>query len=254
MKITIPATIEDATSALNGVEALLTAKEWERAAIIAAFVELPGSGSHNKMKGNSAFLTPNEFAALGIAGLKSHHTVRGYVERWVQEAGRPRPVPGESIDLDGLPEWRKPDPGTRYTPGKDEAVRRIREQPRTVANALSDPEFVDKILGLMSPEDVSSLAGALIKHGESEDDSTPRRRDPKPRDYGRLVESAINNLGIALIAAKSGRWEPTPVEEMLLYFATRMLGERVAPQDDELVVPAKLAATLDEIERYANAG
>ena len=60
-------------TALSGVEALLTAKEWERAAIVAAFVTLdnrPGPKSSV-----TSDRTPEGFAALGIAvgsGVPAH--------------------------------------------------------------------------------------------------------------------------------------------------------------------------------------
>lgn len=64
MKFTVPASLEDATAALTGVERLLTAKEWERCAIVAAFVTL-GEGKGKGIGNATSSISPVEFAALG---------------------------------------------------------------------------------------------------------------------------------------------------------------------------------------------
>lgn len=159
--INIPPSIEAAVDVLVGVEALLRAKEWERAAIVAAFVSPDNGHGGREETGSSAhLLSARAFAQLGIAGLKSHHTVGEYAERWLAE--RPRPIPGGTVDLDGLPEWRKPDPGTRYEPGKDGAVQRIVDQPATVGRALAEnPELVAKVIA--DPTTARVLGTALGK-------------------------------------------------------------------------------------------
>ena len=89
--INIPASIEQAVDVLVGVEALLRAKEWERAAIVAAFVTVSEQGvGANQVGKVKTDLSPAEFADLGIAGLKSKNTVQEYAKRW-EEAGRARP-------------------------------------------------------------------------------------------------------------------------------------------------------------------
>ena len=86
--ITIPGTIEEAKTALDGLGELLTAKAWERAAIVAAFTRLDERGGDRKSEAainrSSEIdrLTPEKFAALGIHGLQSGNTVRLYVQTW----------------------------------------------------------------------------------------------------------------------------------------------------------------------------
>lgn len=82
---------------LEGASRLLMATDWEKAAIVAAFVEVVEHGGDRTSKRTFA-LAPKEFAALGIAGLKSDNTVRRYVEAW-QSTGLPRPHPGDTVDL-----------------------------------------------------------------------------------------------------------------------------------------------------------
>jgi hypothetical protein len=97
-QVTIPPTLDAARSALGGIDRLLTAKEWERAATVAAFVRLPGSGA----KVSTDFCSPGEFAEHGIRGLSSHVTVRSYVERWLKTVGS-HPTPGEVVTLPDAP-------------------------------------------------------------------------------------------------------------------------------------------------------
>lgn len=87
---------------LDGLSRLLLASDWEKAAIVAAFVEeaeKPGPQSSTR---TSRTLTPGEFAALGIVGLKSKDTVRKYVRAWMQHVGT-RPTPGEPVALPRIP-------------------------------------------------------------------------------------------------------------------------------------------------------
>lgn len=66
----------------------LTATEWERAAILAAFVDLPGrTGRPKKSAEVRTFESPQEFAKRGIVGLKSENTVARYVKAWMTEVG-----------------------------------------------------------------------------------------------------------------------------------------------------------------------
>ena len=127
--------------------------------------------------------------------------------------------------------------------GEPAVLKFLSDHPEVIAKAIaSDPAILD------------AAASALLAHGE--DDGDPRHRDPsKPRDYGRVIENAVNGINVALLAAKSGEYELTSRDEALLYFVTRLLGERLAPVGDLAdLLPAKLTANLDEIERYANAG
>jgi|GEM_PF-5783335 len=106
--ITIPATRKEMVTTLTGWQNLITATQWSKAATLAAFVELPGKGGDRKSDQRSKVtfdrMTCDEFAALGIAGLRSKNTIRAYVRRWIATT-RPIPQPGDQVDLDGLPEW-----------------------------------------------------------------------------------------------------------------------------------------------------
>jgi hypothetical protein len=96
-KINIPGTIDEAVASLAGIGALLTAKEWERAAIVAAFVSLSefGSNQHTDEGAETGTLSPVEFAALGIVGLKSKGTVRAYAQAWQEAINQGKAVAAE---------------------------------------------------------------------------------------------------------------------------------------------------------------
>lgn len=121
--ITIPPTIDEAVSQLTGLGALLTATEWERAAIVAAFVE-PAShgGDRSKSSSGVALETATDFAKRKITGLKSTSTVLRYVEAW-QSSGQPRPEPGQEIELTIKPFPVSEDVGRTISGQRAEAIR-----------------------------------------------------------------------------------------------------------------------------------
>lgn len=128
--ITIPRSREDMVSRLTGIQRLLTATQWEKAAILAAFVELSEHGGDRKsikMQKHLDRMSTEEFASLGVAGLRHKNTVRRYVRRWIATT-RPIPKPGEQVDLDGLPEW------------ETEVVEAQQPEPRKQVQEESSPE------------------------------------------------------------------------------------------------------------------
>lgn len=103
-RIKVPKTLDEATTKLVDLDGLVTAREWERAAIVYAFTtEADGPG---RPKVNSDLCSPQEFAALGINGLKSKTTVRTYRRAWqtaidAKKAKPPRP--GGQVTLPEMP-------------------------------------------------------------------------------------------------------------------------------------------------------
>lgn len=106
-RITIPESVDSAAEQLGGLDRLVTAKEWERAAIVFAFTRNDDKGgrptaSENLTKSREV-LTIIEFAGLGITGLRTQDTVRRYRTAWAS-TGRPT-GPGMVVDLSGLGEF-----------------------------------------------------------------------------------------------------------------------------------------------------
>lgn len=143
-RIGIPATLDEAVTALNGVGRLLTAKQWERAAIVYAFTRdgVRGEGGPGRnQNGEITTLLPSEFAGLGIIGLKSDQTVRTYRKAW-QDAiadGQAEDIsPGQEAVLPTR-EW----PPTGHSRGfidKARATASVTDRVEVVRTHLADPD------------------------------------------------------------------------------------------------------------------
>lgn len=121
--INIPSSTEECVNELSSVGALITAKEWTRAAIVTALVgPAPGRTGRPKSSEVRTYMTVIELAAKGIVGLSSTNTVERYRDIWC--AYRPVPQFGEAVDLTGLPKF----------PPTDDYSRNVR-----------DPERVDRL-------------------------------------------------------------------------------------------------------------
>ncbi len=105
-KITIPRDDDEARE----VASVATMSEWALAGYVASQVQLDNQPGPRSVTSDRS-LTPAEFAAKGIRGLRSKNTVQLYAERW-QETGLPIPEPGEIVDI-GDRDW----PPTSTTTG-----------------------------------------------------------------------------------------------------------------------------------------
>jgi hypothetical protein len=141
-KVDIPASIEEAIERLAGIGELLTATEWKRAAIVAAFVRLndgPGGDTRSIASSRNALSTV-EFAALGVIDLRTADTVRRYVKAWLAVNDGKYPTPGRTVKLPTAtfpPE--DANLGSRIT--ESSIAKAIREKPAiaaAAAEALAD--------------------------------------------------------------------------------------------------------------------
>lgn len=138
--INIPASIEDATNRLGAVERLLVARNWERAAIVAAFVQpsTQGVGLGN----TTSRVSPATFAALGIAGLRTQDTVRLYAQRWLDAHDNIPPQPGAEVELpeDDWPPSRTGTNGHSSEQGMADTIAEMTERhgAEAVAEAISE--------------------------------------------------------------------------------------------------------------------
>ena len=92
--------IDGAVANLNGIGALLTAKGWERAAVVYAFTH---EGVGNRFGAADDFspagtLTISDFKDLNINGLGSRNTIRRYRTIWA-EHGATDITPGAVVEL-----------------------------------------------------------------------------------------------------------------------------------------------------------
>jgi hypothetical protein len=154
MKIKIPASIEDAINNLNGIDALMTAKGWEKAALVAAFCEKAKPGPAGDTPDNRR-ISMTEFADLGINGLNHRNTVSMYLQAWA-ETGLPTPTPGKQCDLPSDP-W----PPASLLTGRDYDD----EKAGGIAN---DPAKVEKVLSEAAERLGASVVAAAIKSASAE--------------------------------------------------------------------------------------
>ena len=197
-KVVIPTTIAAATEALAGIESLLRAKGWERAAIVYAFTEAEvGSNQHSGAAREVVRLPVREFARLGITGLSTQDTVRRYRSLWA-EYGDPDIGPGDTVTLPDLgfpPEEQNL--GSRMPKDVDDAVSKLVEvhgaepvaeavaksEPRAVAaSVVAHPDIFDEAERQMPRLDTST-PGACSDDGRSVAGVAGRSSPPGPR-YG----------------------------------------------------------------------
>lgn len=149
--ITTPASLEEAKRQLGGLGELITAKKWERAAIVATFVRLaeregrPSSGT-----ATSGSLTPAEFAAFGINGLRSRMSVTKYVQAWLDTHDGTYPKAGRRVVLpaEEFPPMRTGTDGFATDSGAERTIDRLIEQhgPEVIAAAVRRPEVADAVV------------------------------------------------------------------------------------------------------------
>jgi hypothetical protein len=102
----IPTDIDGAVLSLKGLGELITASEWERAAIVWAFTEDRNPGRNSSTFGR---MSAAEFASQSIAGLTSKQTVVKYRKAWklaIEHGFATDVEPGDLIDLPEA-EWRQ---------------------------------------------------------------------------------------------------------------------------------------------------
>lgn len=162
-EVTIPATIAAATKALTGLDKLLTAKGWERAAIVYAFTTAE-EGRPKKLTTNGQLLSISEFAALAISGLGSRETVRKYRTYWEEAGGRRTVKPGQTVKLpkDGFPPMR--DEKDRATDEKYQVKNGLtsgrlttEERAESVKPAFTDTKVVEKVVESLNDEELENL-------------------------------------------------------------------------------------------------
>lgn len=187
--ITIPSSVEDLTRHLVGIERLVTAGQWERAAIVYAFVRVEDPTSTSLRSETSGSMTPVEFAQLGIAGLRSENTVRRYVRAWQAaiDTGEASPVrPGETLSLPDLP-WPLEPPQLESLRDRDpDRAERITEQaaedhvaPNSIVAVIGQPSAVAAAIK-SDPGMAETAREALKERDQTEYQRKSRKASPIP--------------------------------------------------------------------------
>lgn len=95
---------------LDGIDRLLTARKWERAAIVYAFTDIGGPRNSGREKPDPPKLNIRDFAGQGYAGLTTNKSVTRYRDAWLTAIsnGWAVPVePGQEVTLpdEEFPAW-----------------------------------------------------------------------------------------------------------------------------------------------------
>ncbi len=205
--IQIPETIEEVKGRLGGIERLLTAKEWERAAIVYAWTYEPGSGRTipGKMSDPTLY-TVREFTNLGIQGLRGTNAVYRYRRAW-EEAIRQHGVapvsPGDEAELPKAP-----------FPENTDLAGNVNER-SIVERVTADPELAKAVVRQAiesSPEVSKSVEEAFVRKA-SRDHALKAKVDaayseynvtPAMPNHGRIIPSAGIGVGSSLVVAVEG--------------------------------------------------
>lgn len=225
--ITIPASTEDARAELEGLGALITAKEWSRAAIVFAYThegDLGGRPDKNPAELRGFDLSFSAFARLGIVGLKSENTVARYHRAWAGavEQGKAKVAkPGKAVTLPKL-EWPPDSKVSELGPERRSAVEAIAEEHGVGANKLADvinnPAAVRAAI-LGDPSLREAARGALSEARDADENSEESKdfyerlgdgrarfeegigsewSGDAERDACRAIGRAMNNVGLAI--------------------------------------------------------
>jgi len=108
--IIIPATGAELRGRLDPIDRLLTARRWERAAVVFAFTDVGGPRNTPSHRPPAPKLNIRNFAGLGISGLTTPKAVSRYREAWITAIanGWAVPVePGQEVELpdEPFPAW-----------------------------------------------------------------------------------------------------------------------------------------------------
>jgi len=156
--IEVPQDLAAAKSALNGIERLLTAKGWERAAIVYAFTT-PSQGQRSDLGGKAPKLSFEAFAKLGVKGLTDRHVVAEYRAIWqraIDDGHAAKVKPGDIVTL----------PTTKF-PGRQDAAglrRYVEQDPTAVARAMDRGKVdAETFAQEITPDVAAAIVGRLAE-------------------------------------------------------------------------------------------
>jgi hypothetical protein len=197
-KIKIP-TVPELEERLAGLDRLLTAKRWERAAIVWAFTikddgGRPPNESEETLPEMAEFPEPMAtFARRGFAGLSKPHTVGRYRQAWQDaiDQGKAREVhPGDSVELPDLP-WPPDTDHHRYNqPFAEDLIQQAHEDRVGVSKVLDIGENPTAMQSAIkaSPEVRRAAVEAAVE---------AIRRDPEAMQAAIAEHPAVMKAAIA---------------------------------------------------------
>lgn len=97
-QVYLPKSAADAVTKLGQIGSLAAAREWERAALVAAICKPARRGRPAKKTGPKDSYNIDELRKVGIYGLRSRHAVQAYLNAWAL-SGLPVPELGTHLTL-----------------------------------------------------------------------------------------------------------------------------------------------------------
>lgn len=104
--VKIPVDETELAEHLSGLHTLLTAKKWERAALVYAFTDI--GGPRNSSMPEPPKMNIQRFSELGFAGLTSRKAVMRYRAAWITAISNGWAVPVDPGDIVELPDQEFP--------------------------------------------------------------------------------------------------------------------------------------------------
>jgi hypothetical protein len=218
------------------IDRLLTTKGWERAAILATIVRLPGSGGHpDRANRRTEVCSAEQLAEHNIPGL-SANTIRTYVQRWLDANGGKYPKADADIKLPAT-SWPPVDPsdgGSRTTARN--IGRQIAAKPE-LAQAAAEALVAGAIehVAETTNRELMQASGRKIIQGPKPPAGAVPRSKPRPKppepdhdaepgdDYWQRVRDALNLLLDVKVRISRGVAVPADVT---------MLMQILAPEQD----------------------
>lgn len=247
--IQIPSTLDQAKGRLTEIEGIVTAKGWERAAIVWAFT----LQANDHVGENPHKISFRAFAALGIVGLRDHGVVGKYHDAWqaALDAGKAKAIePGDRVEIPDLP-WPYP---SRYeqehlTPERRAAIEsvvgptgpavgsvaRVIDQPSAVAAAIR----ADEKLAAVAEDALSERRIRVVD-----------RRIPKGEPIPSLVNETQRDLWQAMEALLCARDDARRAVRLVTSHG-KLIGDSAALIEEPV---ANIRAALDLLDSYLASG
>ena len=184
--ISIPASLGEAVTALQGLGKLICAREWERAAIVYAFTrdgEAGEVGRGRRSESTTSNLTPREFAALGITGLRSDQTVRRYRKAWqgAVDAGKAMlVVPGQTVETPSA-DWGEFYVSERDTRGPTVELPTVKDRVKLAEHFRENPESAERVAEALPPRALQAAIKADPATAEAAKEALQERRNEEYR-------------------------------------------------------------------------
>ena len=195
----IPKNIKSAGTRLTKLGGIVTASEWERAAIVYAFTEVSKPGPKSSLNNERTTMSFVEFAKLGFVGLKSSNTVSKFHANWqaAVDAGEAMPVGPDDPFVE---------PDLEYPIVERTAQQAGASVPRT-STALKEAKFILEVVEEMEVSDLIPLINVAQKKVDA---STPIKK-VKPRDG---LDTAVSALEMRAIVDDLKAAEPDWSEDV----------------------------------------